>query len=121
MLTRKIEGDSIVFLNGTTHVLTIREEEKENGVLMTLQGELRSDVAHELMDELTALATVGVNVVLDFAEVTFITSTILDVLLTVQQTMDTIGKGSLLLRKIPDKIFEQFEKTGVSELLLIQE
>lgn len=121
MLTRKLEGSAIVFYNGATQILSIKEEEIGNGVLMTLQGELRSDVAHELLDELTALATVGMNIVLDFEEVTFITSTILDVLLTAQQTMDSMGKGTMLLRKLQPDIFRQFEKTGTSELLMIQE
>ena len=121
MLTRKLEGSSIVFYNDSTQVLSIKEEENENGVLMTLVGELRSDVAHELLDELTALATVGVNIVLDFEGVTFITSTILDVLLTAQQTMDSLGKGTMLLQKLQPEIFRQFEKTGTSELLMIQE
>ena len=121
MLTRKLEGQSIVFYNANTQVLSILEEEREDGVLLTLRGELRSDVAHELLDELTALATVGVQVTLDFAEVTFITATILDVLLTVQQTMDAMGKGSLVLRKLKPDIYHQFEKTGTSELLIIEQ
>ena len=120
LLTRKLEGAAIVFYNGANKVLSILEEEIENGVLLTLQGELRSDAAHELLDELTALATVGVNVVLDFEGVTFITSTILDALLTAQQTMDSMGKGTMLLRKLPQDIYYQFEKTGTSELLMIE-
>lgn len=121
MLTRKLEGDAIVFYNGASHVLTIHETENDTGVLMALDGELRSDVAHELLDELTALATVGVKVVVDFEKVTFITSTILDVFLTVQQTMDSMGKGTLLLTKMPTEIYQKFEKTGTAELLMIEE
>ena len=120
MLSRKIEDNSIVFRNGSAVVLTIVEEETENGLTMTLRGELRSDVAHELLDELTALATVGVNVVVDFAEVTYITSTILDVFLTVQQLMDSMQKGELVLRKLSAEIYREFEKTGTSELLIIE-
>lgn len=121
MLDRKIEGNAIVFKNGSAPVLTIEESETENGVLMVLKGELRSDVAHELADELTALATVGINIVVDFAEVTYITSTILDVFLTVQQLMDSMNKGTLALRKLPDDIYREFEKTGTSELLMIED
>lgn len=120
MLNRKLEESAIVFYNGMERILSIKEEETENGVLMTLQGELRSEVAHELLDELTALATVGMNIILDFEGVVFITSTILDVLLTAQQTMDSMGKGAMLLRKIQPDILSQFERTGTSELLMIQ-
>lgn len=121
MLTRKLEDCAIVFYNGAEQILKITEEETEYGILMAISGELRSETAHELLDELTALATVGVQVVVDMAEVTFITSTILDVFLTVQQTMDTMGKGALVLRKMPPQIYHQFEQTGTAELLMIEQ
>lgn len=121
MLIRKLEETAIVFYNGSEQVLSIKEEETETGILMTFQGELRSDVAHELLDELVAFATIGAAVVMDFEGVTFITPTILDVLLTAQQTMDRIGKGAMLLKKIPPQIYQQFENTGTSELIMIQE
>lgn len=121
MLERKIEGNSIIFRNGPITVLSIDEIQTDSGITMTLKGELRSDVAHELLDELTALATVGVSIVVDFSDVTYITSTILDVFLTVQQLMDSMHKGALTLRKLPEEIYREFEKTGTSELLLIED
>lgn len=120
MLERILEGDSIIFRNGSVTVLTIAEKETDMGVDMQLQGELRSDVAHELADELTALATVGISVVVDFTGVTYITSTILDVFLSVQQLMDSMNKGSMVLKNMPTNVFQEFEKTGISELLLIE-
>lgn len=120
MLNRKLEGNSIIFRNGSVTVLTIEEKETDNGIVMTLNGELRSDVAHELIDELTALATVGVRILVDFSGVTYITSTILDVFLSVQQLMDSMGKGSLVLCKMPAAIYQEFENTGTAELLLIE-
>ncbi len=120
MLNRKLEGSAIVFYDGSTQILSIREEEIENGVLITLQGELRSDTGHELLDELTALATAGVNITLDFEGVTYITSTILDVLLKAQHTIDKISKGNLLLRKLKPDIYSEFEKTGTHESFMIE-
>ena len=121
MLDRKIEGNSIVFRNGSLIVLTIEESETDKGIVMALKGELRSDVAHELMDELTALATVGVSIIVDFSNVTYITSTILDVFLSVQQLMDSMKKGTLILQKMPAAVYQEFEKTGIAELLLIED
>ena len=121
MLNRKIEGNSIIYRNGSLPVLTIEESETENGIVMALKGELRSDVAHELMDELTALATVGVSIFVEFSGVTYITSTILDVFLSIQQLMDTMKKGSLVLCKMPPAVYQEFEKTGTAELLMIED
>lgn len=121
MLNRKLEGSDIVFYDGSTQVLSIKEEESENGVLLTLRGELRSEVGHELLDELTALATVRANIALDFDGVTFITSTILDSLIEVQHTMDEMNRGTLLLRKLKPDIYRRFEEVGMTELLMIEE
>ena len=120
MLNRKIEGDSIVFDDGTTIVLTVEEKSTDQGILLLLNGQLRSEVAHDIQDELIALATVGVNIVVDFGKVTYISPTTQHSFLRVQQKMDTMGKGTLLLRKLPIEIFREFEKTGASELLLIE-
>lgn len=120
MLNRKLEDSSIVFYSGTARVLTIKEEEAENGILITLIGELRSETANELGDELTMLATVGASIVLDFEGVTYIAPNVLGKLLTVQRSMDSMKKGTLLLRRLKPDIYSQFEKHGMSELLDIQ-
>lgn len=120
MLNRKVEGNSIIFTDGEAHVLTIAEQETETGILMTLSGQLRSDTAHDIQDELVALTTVGADVVVDFKEVTYISPTVQNCLLIVQQKMDSMGKGTLLLRGMPAEIYREFEKSGEAELLMIE-
>ena len=121
MLNRKLDGESIVFTDGARTVLTIGEKEQENGILMTLTGELRSEVAHDLQDELVALTTVGANVVVDMRGVSYISSTVQHVFLTVQQKMDNMSRGTLVLRGMPDAIYNEFDKNGTSELLMIED
>lgn len=120
MLNRKIDGESIVYDDGTTVVLTIGEKSADQGIILSLNGQLRSELAHDIQDELVALATVGANIVVDFEKVTYISPTTQHIFLRVQQKMDTMGKGTLLLRKLPKEIFLEFEKTGASELLMIE-
>lgn len=120
MLNRKIEDESIVFDDGSTIVLTVEEKASEQGILMRLDGQLRSEVAHDIQDELIALSTVGANVVVDFEKVNYISPTVQHVFLRVQQKMDEMGKGTLILRKLSKDIYCEFEKTGASELLLIE-
>lgn len=120
MIHRKIEDDSIVFADGSSNFLTIQEKETEEAIQLFIAGELRSDVAHDLLDELIALATVGANVSIDLEKVSYITPTIQHVFLRVQQKMDSMGKGTLTLRKIPQTIYKEFEATGTSELLMIE-
>lgn len=120
MIYRKIENDSIVFTDGSSTFLTIQEEETEDAIQLEIVGELRSDIAHDLLDELIALATVGANIRINFEKVSYITPTIQHVFLRVQQKMDSLGKGTLTLRKLPQTIYQEFEATGTSELLMIE-
>lgn len=119
MLNRKMENDTILFTDGTATVLAVQETMTEQGILMKLSGELRSDVAHDIQDELIALTTVGADVLVDFEQVCYITPTTQHIFLRAQQKMDAMGKGSLTLCNLPDVIYREFEKTGTSELLMI--
>lgn len=120
MLTRKIEDDSIIFYDGTSSILTIHERETGNSITLDISGELRSDVAHDILDELIALATIGADVVVDLKEVTYIAPTTQHIFLRVQQKMDSIGRGSLTLKKPAETVYREFELTGVSELLMFE-
>jgi len=120
MLNRKVEGEHIVFTDGAAHVLTMTEKETEEGVLISLKGSLRSDVAHDFQDELIAMTTVGANVILEFQDVTYVAPSVQHSLLIVQQKMDAMGMGSLTLRKMPAEIYREFEKSGEADLLMIE-
>lgn len=121
MLNRKVDKDFTVFTDGAKTILTISEKELENAIMMTLTGELRSEVAHDLQDELVALTTVGANVVVDMSAVTYISSTVQHVFLTVQQKMDAMSRGTLVLKGMTDAIYTEFDKNGTAELLMIED
>lgn len=120
MLTRKIEGDSIIFYDGITEVLSVKETEHDDMITVEMKGELRGDTAHEIQDELIALVTVGLNIAVDVSGVTYVAPTVQHVFLRAQQKIDAIGKGSLVLTGLSDQIYHEFEKTGISELLMIK-
>jgi anti-anti-sigma regulatory factor len=81
---------------------------------------LRSDTTHDLKDELMALTTLGMNLTVDLAGVEHISAASQHVLLDVQKKMDTLGRGTLLLQQLSQTIMDEFEKTGLSELLDIE-
>ena len=120
MVIRNVEDDVITYYDGAQAFAIINETETDDGILMTITGALRSDIANDLLDELIAFTTVGVNVIIDFEKVEYLSSTTQHVFLRVQQKMDSMGKGTLTLRKLPPNIFREFEKTGASELLMIE-
>lgn len=119
-ISRQIVEDSIVLTDGGMVVLTLQEAETDGKIVITLSGNVRSDTVHDFLDELIALATVGADLVVDFEKVSYLCAAGQQALLTVQQKMDTFGKGTLTLRNLPEAIYEDFLSTGSAELLMIE-
>lgn len=120
MLTRIINGDSIFFYDKNQLFLTIEETDTDNGILMALKGELRSDIAHHIQDELDAFTTIGIRTTIDFNDVVYITASILNALLNSQQLVDYLRQGEIILTNIPDSIYQEMDDIGITELLLIE-
>ena len=124
-MRRKIEGSKeglkYFFYDDENLILTMVLELKDDVVKILLQGELRSDVAHALQDDLIAMVTAGKNIILDFSGATYIAPSIQYALQMIQHKIDTLKKGSLLLRKLPESIYQELEQTGASEQLMIEE
>lgn len=121
MLTRKIDGDTMNFYDGDTLVLTVDEVDFNGGIMMAMKGQLRSDTAHFIQNELDAFTTVGVKVWLDFKEVTFVAPSFLGALLNAQQLVDFFRKGEVVLKNIPGSVYQEMDKTGITELLMIED
>ena len=121
MLSRIIQGDCMLFYDGDALILTVKETDTENGVLMQFSGSLRSDTAYHIQDELDAFTSIAGPVTLDLAEVTFLAPSVLAALLESQQLIDYFRQGRILLRNIPDSVYREMDETGISELLMIEE
>lgn len=111
----------MLFYDEGTLILSVEETDTDAGVLMKLKGELTRDVARHIQDELDAFITVGCNVVMDLKEVGYMASSFLYALLDSQQLIDHFRKGELVLKNIPTPIYEQMDKTGIVELLMIED
>lgn len=120
-IQRKVENDTLYLLDNGTEVLSIEESVDGNNALIKLAGMMRSDTAHDLQDELVAFITMDMALTLDMSKLTYISSTCQQVLLAVQQKMDELGKGSLLLTKMPPKLKAEFDSVGFSHLLDIED
>ena len=105
--------------NGRT-LLTVRETEEDGRILASLAGSLRSDMECVFKDELIALMTVGKDAVLDCEGLQYIAGACQDALLSVQQTADSINRGTLTLRHVPSAIMKEFENSNLHELLMIE-
>lgn len=121
MIRREISGDTMFFYDGDALILTVDELDFNGGIQMVLKGQLRSDTAHFIQNELDAFTTVGMKVWLNFKEVTFAAPSFLSALLNAQQLVDFFRKGEIVLQNIPDAIYAEMDETGMTELLMIEE
>ncbi len=117
MLTREIQGNTIMYHSGPETVLIMEETPVEGGVHIRFEGQLRSEVAHDLQDELIAFITSRMPVTVDMEQVTYIANAVQEVLVSVQQCVESMGVGGLTLEKLPGHILEEFENTGIIDCL----
>lgn len=120
-IKRIVTDDTIQLVEGADYIASIAASLEDGEVLLKLAGSFRSDTEHELLDEMMALTTLGLHLTLDLSDVTYISAACLQVLLTIQQKMDDQEQGTLLLTNLSNTVAEALEKTGLSELLMIDE
>jgi anti-sigma B factor antagonist len=104
-------------LGGLT-VMQINKEHNGDSLVLKLEGRLDATTAPQL-EELAKAELDGVaSVALDFADLEYISSAGLRVLLTMQKKMS--GKnGKMTIKNVCDNIQEVFEMTGFSTILNI--
>lgn len=109
-----------VLSDAGTRILTVKETVEENEANIALDGSLRSDTLFYFKDELTALATVDADVLIDCSELKKISNVCQKALIEVQQLMDSIRRGTLTLCKVPEAILKDFEASGAAGSLMIE-
>ena len=99
--------------------MKIIQKRDGNSVNIALKGRLDSLEAPKLEKELVSLIESGVtSVTLDFADLEYITSAGLRVLLGLQQILEE--SGELRILHVNEDIMNIFEMTGFTEILKIE-
>jgi anti-sigma B factor antagonist len=91
-----------------------------NAFVVTVTGEVDMYTAPKLEEALTGVIGLGgTSVVLDLADVSFIDSTVLSILLRYQERIAGLG-GQLVIVTDDRRLLRTFEITGVGQLLAIE-
>ena len=98
--------------------MTIEKIAEGNQLTMVLGGRLDTTTAPMLETELKQNISGVEELVLDFAELEYLSSAGLRVLLAAQKVMNR--QGSMLVRNVNETIMEIFEVTGFADVLTIQ-
>ena len=97
--------------------MTIKKKQEGTSFMVQLGGRLDTTTAPELEAALKELGNVK-ELVLDFADLEYISSAGLRVLLGAQKTMNK--QGSMVIRHVNDVIMEVFEVTGFADILTLE-
>ena len=120
--TRAVEGNRLMISDASGRpVLSMLEEEGEEGMRISLHGEVTVDVSHEFEDELVSASTVCKNLMLDFGGLSHICGAGLNALLTTQRCLEKYADSSLTLRNVRGPVLETFRETGFSDLFDMEE
>lgn len=100
-------------------MLNITHTQNDGEDTFALSGRLDTLTAPQLEADLRAAAEGTKALVLDFAELEYISSAGLRVLLAAQKAMNKVG-GTMLVRNVGATVQEVFEITGFVDILTIQ-
>jgi len=98
--------------------MEIKKNEINEGIELTLTGRLDTITAPKLQTVLSDALQSFETVELDFAEVEYVSSAGLRVLLQGQKTAQNTGK-SMKLKNVSSEVMEVFDVTGFSGILTI--
>ena len=100
--------------------MTIQTKSENGSVTLELEGSLDTNTSPQLEDELAAVLDSTVELlVIDFANLAYISSAGLRVLLAAQKKMNR--QGEMIIRNVNDVIMEIFEVTGFVYILTFSE
>lgn len=98
--------------------MTINKNQQGTALELTLAGRLDTTTAPQLEAELKHSVNGVTNLTLDFAELEYISSAGLRVLLAAQKVMNK--QGNMVIRNVNETVMEVFEITGFSDILTIE-
>lgn len=98
--------------------MTVQMEKTDSALILAVQGRIDTITAPDLQNELLRAFQKSSSVIMDFADVDYISSAGLRVLLIGQKT--AVGKqGSFQLRNVAATVMSVFEVTGFKSILKI--
>lgn len=98
--------------------MNINIEKNETSLTITLEGRLDTTTSPQLEAALKQNIGNSETLVLDFAQLAYISSAGLRVLLAAQKVMNKQGK--MILKNVNETIMDVFEITGFSDILTIE-
>ena len=97
--------------------MEITKNLEDSTLIVSISGRINTNTAPQFEQELSDLAGVE-HLVLDFADVSYISSAGLRVILKTRKVMSR--QGDMVVRNVKPEIYEVFEMTGFLDFLTIE-
>lgn len=122
-MIREVTERSLTFKrdDGGLILSALQQFDREaNTCTVLLEGEVTGEVSSGLYDELSALLSVGVGVVLDMGKVTFLSPGFMEDLIRLEHKAESGRFDSMPIQNVPRALFEEIRKAGFSNALDIE-
>lgn len=100
--------------------MELKEERLQEKIIVKVEGKVDTNTAPELEAKLTALVEETKKLVLDLADVTYVSSAGLRVVLLIFKSMKAKG-GNFVISHVQDEVMEVFDMTGFSSFLTFED
>jgi anti-anti-sigma factor len=118
-MQRTMDGDTLVLTDTQTgETVRIQESVSDGRAVIRPSGRLGMEVSHDLEDELTAMALMCREVVIEMPEVSYIANAVMSAILRIQHMAEG-RKGRMLLKDMNEDIYGRFEEMGLDGVLEI--
>ncbi len=111
--------EGIRFLQDGMEKAAILEAIGEREVTVSLVGSFSGGLAYDLMDELSSLMIAGKGIVIDAAGADYFSSSVCEVFRRTELQLEEQQK-TLKIVNLPQKLFEEFRKNGLYDILEIE-
>lgn len=121
MITRKIDGENMLFFDGDTKALSMCPtlDEEEGTVKVEVEGDIRRELSTMFQDELASFLSAGIDVETNFEKVTYISYAAMIGMLELQSSAEK-SKLTFKLKGLRGDVLEKFKSVGFDQLLDIE-
>lgn len=117
--TIDMEENRIVVKENDETICWLNEAIEGSTAAISLGGRLRADTAYVFLDEVNALSSVGLSLVLDMHEVRYLSNAYLQAMRVIQRSADARHQA-LVLRNLSAEAKEAMDAVGAGFLFDIQ-
>lgn len=118
-MNRRTEGNCLFLENDNGETIVILKEILQKKELtIEINGALTSDTTHDFEDEIVAFSIMCEKITLDFKELTYISNSVIKVLLQLQHMMEE-NDAEVIIKNMNEKVRTSFEEMGLEDVFYI--